>query len=142
MMKTDREKREELARLTRYANQLAADLADTRTRIRAVLTDLGLPKIAVLKPFPDPVLLKPFQFGPRIPVHELLPEAWKSVRLHLPDGTTPLGVWTGCEWWSRGRQQYPTHWQAILPGQRPEQNHSNRHDHTAAGQESRSAAGK
>jgi hypothetical protein len=115
-MKTAHEQREELARLTRYANQLAADLADTRLRIRSILTDLGLPKFAVLKPFPDPVLVRPLQFGPKIAVREGRPEPWKSVRLHLVDGSTVLGVWTGVEWWGRGQLQYPAHWQAILSG--------------------------
>ena len=114
-MKSAHEQREELARLTRYANQLAADLADTRARIRLLVADLGLPRITVFRPLrvvPQPQALK---FGPSFDVLETLPETWKSVRLQLPDGSTPLGVWTGFEWWSQGRLQQPTHWQPILP---------------------------
>jgi hypothetical protein len=114
-MKTDPQKREELARLTRYANQLAADLADTRLRIRTMLTDLGMPNIAVLKPFPAPVVLKDIEFGPRISVGEALPETWRSVRIHLPNQSTALAVWTGREWWAQGMRQNPTHWQSLAP---------------------------
>lgn len=111
-MKNIHEQREELARLTRYANQLAADLADTRARIRLLVTSLGLPKISLFRPhLHGPADLR---FGPVFAVTETQPEPWKSVRLHLADGSMPLGVWTGFEWWSQGRVQHPSHWQPIL----------------------------
>ncbi len=119
-MKDAHEQREELARLTRYANQLAADLADTRARIRLLVTTLGLPKISVYRHMHGSMGSGPIRFGPSFAVSDSLPEPWKSVRLHLADGTTALGVWTGFEWWSQGRLQHPTHWQPIVPEHAPE----------------------
>ena len=112
-MRNATEQREELARLTRYANQLAADLADTRTRIRALVTSLGLPKLTLFRPATGAVSAA-LQFGPEFSIEEALPPPWKTVRLRLPDGSRPLGVWTGFEWWSQGRLQYPTHWEVVL----------------------------
>ena len=111
-MKNVHEQREELARLTRYANQLAADLAETRARIRLLVASLGLPKISLFQPALH--LPGDLRFGPSFDAADTQPEPWKSVRLHLTDGTMPLGIWTGYEWWSQGRVQHPTHWQPIL----------------------------